>query len=384
MKIVIVSKIPIFPTHGGNRSRIKTLCDELRKMGHEVHFAVLPSRVQDSFDRDGHTRYFGDEHYVEFARRPMASVPFLIKTLIAREVAKFRKSSLSNSIDYRYDEALSAPLRDFLGRIDPDVLIVNYVHYSRILELAPDRTAKILDTHDSFAHEFTQSAEARGLGRADMLLAIQAFEAERFTAMVKDPAKVRIVSHITPDMPRVGVDECIGATFLGSQFDANDVSLRWLAERVMPHVLALQPAFKLVVAGTVCNAIEDSPAIIKIGKVDALGDAYALAPVLANAITKGTGIKIKLLEALAMGVPVVSTRLGVAGIDEAYLSAVTVVEDDDAEGFARALVGMQRDLVQRQVRADRAAESVRIWNMHQRASLAETMLKVRDGTVRQH
>jgi hypothetical protein len=85
-----------------------------------------------------------------------------------------------------------------------------------------------------------------------------------------------------------------------------------------------------------------------------------------------------------MGVPVVSTRLGVAGIDEAYLSAVTVVEDDDAEGFARALVGMQRDLVQRQVRADRAAESVRIWNMHQRASLAETMLKVRDGTVRQH
>lgn len=37
----------------------------------------------------------------------------------------------------------------------------------------------------------------------------------------KDAKKVRVVSDITPDMPRVSVDPCAGATFFGSQVDVN-------------------------------------------------------------------------------------------------------------------------------------------------------------------
>jgi hypothetical protein len=82
-------------------------------------------------------------------------------------------------------------------------------------------------------------------------------------------------------------------------------------------VPAPQPAFKLVIAGTV-------------GKFTG---AYQLTPVLANASTKGTGIKVKATRSARMGMPVISANLGVTGIDRAYLSRVTVIEDNDAKGF---------------------------------------------------
>jgi glycosyltransferase involved in cell wall biosynthesis len=381
MKIAFFSKFPIFPTHGGNRSRMKTLCDEFIDQGCDIYFVLLPSRDQGDIDSAAHETYFGKDRFVELVRRPIGSLPFLAATLARRELGRLRHSEvLNNNIDYRYDSSLSSPIRELLAHIQPDMVLVNYVHYSKILELAPSGATKVLDTHDSFAHEFTATAEGRGLERADLVIAIQDSEAARFDQLM-GTGDIQVISHIAPPLDPVSVDTCIGATFVGSRFDANDVSLQWLTGTVLPLVLAADPTFKLVVAGTVGGAIDDHPSIIKLGRVEQLADAYRQAPVLANAIQKGTGVKIKLLEAQAMGIPAVSTQLGVAGVSAEFLNGVAIVQDDDPQRFADRLIAMRHDAALRRITSDHAIRSSRSWNEAQRASLRSV---IRDMSALPH
>lgn len=376
MKIVFVSKVPIFPTHGGNRSRMKTLCDEFIDQGCTIEFILLPSRDQDDIDRAAHIAYFGEQHFIELKRRALASAPFMAATLANRELNRlFKKERLIKNVDYRYDRSLSRPISRILKRVKPDMVLVNYVHYSRILDLVSNGVAKVLDTHDSFAHEFTASAEGQGLIRADLVIAIQDSEARRFNQLMGTD-KVRVISHIAPPLDRVPVDSCIGATFVGSRFDANDVSLQWLASTVLPLVLEADPTFKLIVAGTVGEAIDDHSSIIKLGRVERLADAYRQAPVLANAIQKGTGVKIKLLEAQAMGIPAVSTQLGVAGVSADFLDGVAVVDDNDPQHFAERLVAMRRDAALRYAKSDDAIRCSQRWNEAQRSGLRSVIRAV--------
>jgi polysaccharide biosynthesis protein PslH len=65
---------------------------------------------------------------------------------------------------------------------------------------------------------------------------------------------------------------------------------------------------------------------------------YDRATVVACPLRVGGGIKVKMLEALTRGKAIVSTSIGVQGLDEA-----PVVVRDDPEEFARAAVRLLRD-----------------------------------------
>lgn len=101
--------------------------------------------------------------------------------------------------------------------------------------------------------------------------------------------------------------------FLGSGNDANIISLKGFLRNIMPLVRAARPDIRLVLAGGICGKIEDEEGILKLGRVDDVKDAFTRAPLSINPITLGTGINIKLLDALAAGVPTISTRTGARG-----------------------------------------------------------------------
>ena len=375
MKLLVVSKVPIFPVTGGNRSRIKTFCDEARALGHDISFLLLPSKDRGFYDEKQHRTYFGDKSFYIINRHMLLSTPFLIATLVRREIGRMRHcvgwpQFRSNNVDYRFDDYLIIPLRKAVAHIKPDVLVIEYVHFSKIALLAPKACLKIIDTHDSFEHEFTSHAEGTGLCRADLIIAIQQMESDRFREMVGDKAKVHVVSHIIPKMTVVDTSHCEGFSFVGSDFDANNVSLKWLFDEVLPIIVKQRPNCRLFTAGTVGNTLPDDDRVVKLGKVDNLYAIYSKAPILANAICKGTGIKIKLLEAMASGVSVVSTRLGVAGINERFLASVAVVNDSDAYAFADQIIRLFDDESARRFAGQRALTDMTVWNKEQRRALA--------------
>jgi len=88
-----------------------------------------------------------------------------------------------------------------------------------------------------------------------------------------------------------------------------------------------------------------------IGPVPSATDFLRSLGVLLYPVDRGSGTKIKVLEALALGLPVVTTRDGAEGL---VARGGVVVEDDD-EAVARAAARLLSDEAARRAAGDAAA-----------------------------
>jgi len=107
--------------------------------------------------------------------------------------------------------------------------------------------------------------------------------------------------------------------FLGSfRHLPNQVAIDWFSREVLPLILARRPQARLVIAGS-----DPPPAHTFAGMSEAieiLGFVEDIRPLLASCgvficpVLNGSGVRVKLLEAFASGIPVVSTRIGAEGL----------------------------------------------------------------------
>lgn len=144
------------------------------------------------------------------------------------------------------------------------------------------------------------------------------------------------LSSIRPLMPRPSRR----LLFMGTlDYYPNIDAVFCLVEQIMPHVWAHDPEVSLVIAGRnpprEIIALRDRRVEIVAGPPDmsAVAADCALAVVPLRA---GSGTRIKILHAMAMGLPVLSTRLGAEGLAVADGQEL-LLRDDPAEFAAAAL-----------------------------------------------
>ena len=110
----------------------------------------------------------------------------------------------------------------------------------------------------------------------------------------------------------------------------NDDGLQWFLRRIWPTVLAKLPDAHLKVIGldprpkalALAGELTDSVSID--GYVPDLADALGGAAALVNPLRFGSGVKLKVIEALGRALPVVSTPVGAEGIASGPASGVLV------------------------------------------------------------
>jgi glycosyltransferase involved in cell wall biosynthesis len=132
--------------------------------------------------------------------------------------------------------------------------------------------------------------------------------------------------------------------------------LRYLAEKVWPSVRREIPDAELLVVGgglpaKVQEALSGISGVRLTGFVENLELAYKSASVFAAPILSGGGIIVKILDAMAAGVPVVTTSYGNEGI-RAEAGKEILVADSPGD-FARALVLLLKDPEMRNVVSER-------------------------------
>ena len=106
-----------------------------------------------------------------------------------------------------------------------------------------------------------------------------------------------------------------------------------LITRIWPHVKRAVPPARLLVGGWNARRYLDRYAGADVTIVENLAhptEFFSRVAVLAYAPVRGTGVKVKVLESLAYGVPVVTTGEGIEGIDGEDGVHCWVREDDDA------------------------------------------------------
>ncbi|MEI8258709.1 MAG: glycosyltransferase family 4 protein [Deltaproteobacteria bacterium] len=143
--------------------------------------------------------------------------------------------------------------------------------------------------------------------------------------------------------------------FVGLMSHAPNVTgALFLAREVMPRVWRDEPAARLVLCGRTPTRellALASPRIEVTGTVESVGPYLSRAAVYANALFQGAGSSLKVPEALASGLPIVSTLVGVRGFPLEPGTHFDAAED--AEGFARGIVRALRTRDQLDGRSER-------------------------------
>jgi glycosyltransferase involved in cell wall biosynthesis len=123
--------------------------------------------------------------------------------------------------------------------------------------------------------------------------------------------------------------------FVGGRAPHNIDAVRFLAHDVLPR---LGPRAHLLLGGDCGDAIGETSTkrIHRLGFVEDLWPAWAAADVAVNPVAFGSGSNLKLLEYLAVGLPVVTTTFGLRGFEE--LGTATTLAP--REGFAEAITSM--------------------------------------------
>jgi len=392
MKIAFISAIPVVPAHEGNSSRILNLCRAVRALGHDVYFIYPQANPSDYLDPEGHRVEFGADKFIVLSSNPIERALYLAKRTarsVRRKVGRLLRSDMGYyfHLDEFYGVGFDRKYKALQRQYGFDCVICEYVFHSAALAAFPEDVRKILDTHDSFADRHKQfgdanywfsvpsSEEVRGFRRSDVVVAIQYEEGDRFRRQLgSSEPEVVVVSHMLDLSHKIQDYTPSSAVFLGSGNVANISSVRYFIDNIMPLIRAQVPEFQLHLAGTICRQIKDVENVIKLGIVERVSDAFLNSPISLNPMLHGTGINIKLLDAMAAGVATVSTQTGVRGLPDRYRNGVLAVQDESPVEFAARVVELLKDKALREAKGEAAYLDAISWNNAQQAALANIFL----------
>ncbi len=119
--------------------------------------------------------------------------------------------------------------------------------------------------------------------------------------------------------PHYAGRESLTMLFLGSfRHQPNLEALEWFSQRVLPRVLERKPEARLIIVGSDPPPQHSLPdvgdAIEVVGHVEDVRESLGRYAVFLCPILSGSGVRVKLLEAFAAGIPVVSTTIGAEGL----------------------------------------------------------------------
>lgn len=330
MDILVFSSAPTYPLTAGNSVRVFSIGDRLKRRGHGVHFVYFDHQARMSLEQ-AHAMHeqWDSFHYIPFQgqRRHPQNEPW--------------------DVDDWFQSDIGIHLPLITAMLKPDAVICNYAFHSKVFEFVNPEAVRIIDTHDAFTDRHlmldaaglprrfyytTRDREAAQLRRADIVLAIQKPEAELFTSMVGKP--VYILGHLVDrvELPRADAP-VLRVGYIGSGNHLNQLAMRKFLEAARADLS--RGAYEFVVAGGVCDAIEAHQPVTRLGMIDLLADFYSRIDVAINPMAYGTGLKIKTIEALQHGVPIVSTVCGFEGLSSPAREHALDQPSDVAEAVLR-------------------------------------------------
>lgn len=134
----------------------------------------------------------------------------------------------------------------------------------------------------------------------------------------------------------------------------------FLADRIWPAVRAVVPDARLMIVGerpaAPVRALTRHPGIEVVGSVPDIREPLGAAWVGVAPMRSGAGVKNKVLEAWAMGLPVVMTSRAASGLEASAATAAVVT--DDPRGFAEAVATLLRAPEQRRRLGQAARDTV--------------------------
>ncbi|WP_380166006.1 glycosyltransferase [Jannaschia sp. R86511] len=350
MRSVVVAKFVPWPPNSGDKRRTLGVVRALREHG-EVAVCAYAGPDEDAagLEAEGIT--------VRSLPRRRRVPDLLLGLLRSRSItsARFFSRGLERLVR---DETASGA----------DVLVVEHVQLMPLARRAGAR-ATVLDMHNvesSLTERYARSQrgwrrvvlrletlalrrlERRSRRGADVVAVASRGDGDRLEALAPTgtaTAPVVVVPNAwdapTPLPP--AAEPCVCFVALMSWAPNVDAAV-WFAEQVWPRVVARRPDARLLLVGrNPAPAVQAlAGATVEVtGTVADLGPWYGRSMLAVAPLLAGGGSRLKIMEALAHARPVVSTTVGVEGLEDLVGRGVVVA--DDPAGMAEELLRLLSD-----------------------------------------
>jgi glycosyltransferase involved in cell wall biosynthesis len=206
-------------------------------------------------------------------------------------------------------------------------------------------------------YELNAETELAMLEVYDHVIAICIPDKEKLDGML-DPAKVLLCPHPVEQVSHSLREQVQYIVFVASAYLPNRDGINHFIRECWPIVSAKFPHVLLTIYGTVCAWVDlaGNQNISLKGFVPDLANIYESADIAINPVRFGAGMKIKNIEALANGIPLVTTMHGARGL-ESITDKGFLVANGFSE-FTEILLSMIGDLNLRQTLSDNGRKFV--------------------------
>jgi len=264
-------------------------------------------------------------------------------------------------------------LREMVQRSHYDVVISEYSMVAQYLYRNPDLAGikRVMSVHECYYLARRKAWKVQGFSRAGLsalfnLKGLKKFEFDMYAdadrVLVLTPEGKQELLNIRPELdisvvPH-GVDVdffCAcgegarepAVMFLGNYpHDPNRDAVLYFYESIWPQVKKEVPEALFYVVGKdpsrdLLEIARSDPSVVVTGTVDDVRPYFERVKVFVNPVRIGGGFRGKILEAMSMGLPIVTTSLGAEGVN-AHDGQDMIVADEPAD-FAAATVRLLRD-----------------------------------------
>lgn len=229
-----------------------------------------------------------------------------------------------------------------------NIILISYASWASLVidnkYINRSQTILINDTHDFLTSQYQNYKdfelgnyfrnEIKNLKYFDYILTISVEEKYLFSQFIPEN-NVRLVPHGLPAQHTTDVNKhCdFDILYVASNNSHNVQGAHWFFTNVFPKI---NQNIKILVIGKIVNHLElEAPNITKIERVEDLSQYYQNSKITICPMFSGTGLKIKVIESLSFGLPIVCTEKGVDGLINKSNNGCLVTNDSDT--FAKSI-----------------------------------------------
>ncbi len=315
----------------GTNVRVYQIVKHIRELGIQVDLFSLDNLISDfkNFDSDNNEGLVSNLYlhdFTEIVLHQRKDIPYRVKKKIGRVDA------LTEWVTPRMWRQFSEIVKNGY-----DFVIMMYAYTANLLkgQSSLKNVEKIYFMEDFLTMSHFASGQSKRVGKMfdeeigrlslfDKIVCISSDEKNLFERIFPEKS-FYFLPHLIPKHENGDVPKDIDVLFLGHDNPFNIAGLKWFMEEIVPFV---DKRNRIVVAGKMTSGFTSDRENVEVrGYIDDLDEIYRKAKCVVCPLLNGTGMKIKVIEAMSYGIPIICTSRGVDGLEDKYQNGIIVCND---------------------------------------------------------